>query len=392
MRNFSSVDRSYLAKKAVIILIVFLSFHFIADILDKLVKVYGIEIFKANRYLKLLFLGIIAMISLVYYYTKISTLAKNWKTVLVVCVILLYFIKSYYFNFFETFFRYLFWLILIPFFYFLKQCGDAQYFIDKVYLLFKYVIIINVLAVLIGLVSNEQFFLTYYARFGYSGILLNQMQLPYFYLAALFVFCNKNKMIFVFITILLSLLSGVKSIYLGIVLFFVFKWFYFDANRFLFITKLKLSIAIILVFSIFLFFLFRTQLFSFVIDKYGIISAIFSLRDLNLVNLLNEINTDNFSVFIGAIGDIPYRTEFGFFDVFFFFGLIGFIFYAWLLKKIFISFVNNKLALSYFIINFIIVAFAGNFFYFPINCLFFSVTLLFLNKNLVNESTSVKKV
>jgi len=384
MHNFTSFNRSNLAKNAIIILIVFLYFHFLADILDKLVQVYDIEIFKANRFLKLLFVIISSMFSLVYFYPNFDKLVKNRNTIIVVCIVLLYLIKSYYFNVFETFIRYLFGVILLPFFYFLKQEGGAKYFIDKVYLLFKYIIIINVLAVLIGIVSNEQFFLTYYNRFGYSGILLNQMQLPYFYLAALFVFYNKNNVTFVVITILLGFLSGVKSIYLGIVLFFMFKWFYFDANRFQFKTKLKLLISIILVSLVSLFFLFRTQVFANVINKHGVISAIVSLRDINLKNLLNEINTNNFSFFVGVIGDIPYRTEFGFFDIFFFFGLIGVVFYYWILKNMYKTYINNKLVRSYFVINFIIVALAGNFFYFPINFLFFLITLLFLNKNASN--------
>jgi len=210
------------------------------------------------------------------------------------------------------------------------------------------------------------------------------MQLPYFYLAALFVFYNKNNVTFVVITILLGFLSGVKSIYLGIVLFFMFKWFYFDANRFQFKTKLKLLISIILVSLVSLFFLFRTQVFANVINKHGVISAIVSLRDINLKNLLNEINTNNFSFFVGVIGDIPYRTEFGFFDIFFFFGLIGVVFYYWILKNMYKTYINNELVRSYFVINFIIVALAGNFFYFPINFLFFLITLLFLNKNASN--------
>jgi hypothetical protein len=354
----------------------FIALHFFADFLCKLNHVYNLNFPQYNRILKGVFLCL-SLICSIYFSLK----EKKINPFLFFTLIFsLFFLKIVFLGNMETFIRYFFWIGTLPFFFVLYKLKESHNnFISKTYNLFRIIILLNVISIIIALTFKLNFSLTYdSSRFGYNGFLLNQMQTPYFYLAALFLFQKKRDNLFLIITIVLSVLSGVKAIYLGLFLFFLLRIVFFNKRSVSFKKQAVLIGIVTLVFVGGLYILLQSRIFSDLVSKHGIITALTSTRNFNLIAIVNEINSQNFNFFIGSISLTSYRSEFGIIDVFLFFGFLGITYYFFLLRYLYLVYANNKLAISYFLINFIVVIFAGNFFYFPFNCILFTIGILFI--------------
>lgn len=380
--NFPYLDKVLFVKINSIIYVVgiFFILHFLFDFINKLDYTYGLNFPKFNRILKGILLGFSIIVSC-YFALAIQKNIKKQIFILYALAFILFGLKVVSFGNFETFIRYSFFIGILPLFSIVNSYPSVyEKYNLRIYSIFKVISIINFLAILTGFFLQLDIFSTYHiSRFGFIGLIMNQMQAPYFYISALFIF-YRNKNITLLILIIISILfSGVKAAYFGLFIFLLFFVNYFGGLNKNYLKRISYTIVLSIIFTTILYFILQTSVFRKIINDEGIISAVFSFRDINLSNILNAINSENFNFFFGTISLDSYRSEFGFLDIFFFFGLFGLLFYGLLLKELFIQFVNNKLAFSYYMITFIIVALAGNFFYFPFNGFIFITTLIFLS-------------
>lgn len=252
----------------------------------------------------------------------------------------------------------------------------------------KCIVYINLFFILCGLVTDLQFYQTYYGRFGYNGLLLTAMQSTYFYISAIFIAIKAKDKLFLVVSIISSLLVGTK-ILLG---FLVLIGFYLALVK-IKNTKLRISvlIALLSVFIIIFFVFFNQKIFQDIIINKGVLTAVFSHRNNLLISTWNNLSDINFNIISGGINLENYRVEMGIIDVLMYFGVLGlivfFVFFGFLKN----SFVKSNLSLFYFVVVLVFLVVGGNFLYYPINCFIFLVTLKLLsikeeNRGFMNQS------
>lgn len=357
----------------------FLILSFAFDFIDKIEIFYRIDFIKFNKYIKL----VILIYALTFIIIHIKYLIIHLKfvlyTYLVLSIILL--IKINHFEtYFDEYIRYAFIFFLFPllsFIFFQSKQNNLNY---KLYILLKYFIVLNSIAIILGMLLDIYVFKTYKGeRFGYNGFILSQGITPYIYLFATAIFYSFRNYFMIFLTLILAIISGVKGAYFA---------------EFLFITLLVLSnntlskkykaiIAIILslLFGFLIFALLSLSPFKELINSKGLLSAIFSLRSDNLLELFNEITIKNFNVFVGATGITPIRLELQIIDVLLTFGAIGIVAFCYFYGMVFIKFIKENTSKAVFITAILLSLLSGNLFYIPLASLLFILTLFSLNEN-----------
>ncbi len=256
--------------------------------------------------------------------------------------------------------------------------------------------VVNV-SVILGFITNWPILRTYdfHPRFGYMGIIQKSITASYFYCGAIFFAYQKyhqslNWYLFFISTLFCSLLIGTKSVYLFVAMFSVYLFIkhqlYKNKNTYV------IGGISILLFSFFyerLFIFIKTKFFVLyeVYEQYGIVTAIFSLRDLifkdNILHYKEKWSIVNY--LFGGIDVQQHLFEMSFFDLFVFFGLLGTLLYSFLFFKFIYSFFNipKKSAANFFLISIVIISsISGQFFLnnSVITC-FFIVILLINHKN-----------
>tara|TARA_R110002096_G_scaffold360605_1_gene553563 strand:- start:259 stop:1425 length:1167 start_codon:yes stop_codon:yes gene_type:complete len=358
-------------------IILFLILGILADFIDKIDILYQLNLPKTNKYLKLFFLVYSLLAVAIYKFEDKSI--KHKLIFIPACFFFVFFIKAYYISEIPALVKNFFLIGTVPFFYIVKNQNLIKL---QSYLLpvLKVITGINFLAILVGLIFDFQLFHTYSGnRFGFNGLLLNQVQPTYFYTSLLFVFYKKSN-IFLLICIFCGLVLGTKAFY-GV--FFLFSFIVaYDILKENSLANKKKAIAIVSISSIIallaLYLLLSSNLFSNIIFEKGLVTAFFSYRNIYLLEIINGLNSDNFNLLFGTISLPDYRSEFSFIDIVLFLGVLGLIFYVIMLKNIFRIFVNNRIGKSYFILILLIACFSGNFFSFPFNGFMFMLTLLYL--------------
>ena len=125
-----------------------------------------------------------------------------------------------------------------------------------------------------------------------------------------------------------------------------------------------LTIASLFIVGIYFFF-FQYGIFNEIRRKEGLLSSIFSFRDdLFLEQTLPfiERNWTWPNYLFGGISDLATRSQMGFIDVFYFWGILGGSVYLYLYYKTFKTFPLNKILL-YMLLSLVLMVFlAGNFF------------------------------
>ena len=152
--------------------------------MDKIEIFYDIDFIKFNRILKAIFL----IYSIIFILSHVKYVQENLKALSVIIVLLsiIYVFKN---NFSERYFfeylRYIFALIVFPLLHYTYVNKDQGLFI-YLYKFFKWLICINVVLILIGILFEVKVFQTYQydGRFGYNGFILSQGFTPFFYLCA----------------------------------------------------------------------------------------------------------------------------------------------------------------------------------------------------------------
>lgn len=216
---------------------------------------------------------------------------------------------------------------------------------------YLYFIAINSFFIIVGYIFDINLFKTYYwagNRFGFQGLLLYHSEVGYLYFMALFLgyyFYKINKSVLSTLILLLTLsgvfLIGTKKAFFLALIFVLY--FFIDNFKLLKQKKIYYIIAPIFL-SIFVIrralidvFSKQFELFAKIYKEDGFWSSFMSYRNVllqkNFLPCIQEKwNLTNF-VFGGPIFS-NYRVELELFDLFLFFGLIGFISYIVFFKNI----------------------------------------------------------
>ena len=105
--------------------------------------------------------------------------------------------------------------------------------------------------------------------------------------------------------------------------------------------------------------------FNNVRNKNGLLTAILSYRDKLLINETIPFIDNNWLIvnyFFGGINDISTRSQMGFLDLFYFFGLIGTTIYLYSFRCWFFNFKLSRINIYFILILFFITFLSGNFF------------------------------
>lgn len=278
--------------------------------------------------------------------------------------------------------RYLFLFLFVPFF--INTKGFLKERIINTLLVFA---IINTGLIFLGSLLDINLFKSYpnSLRFGYNGLLPIQGIGAYFYIFIITIVYYrymkfKKDKLRLLLFIFGSLFLGTKAIYLYLfLLFFVHVHFYFN-NTYFKIGAALSSLGLIAVFwNKILELSLKYISFSFVYEKYGLITYLTSTRDLLLEKAYNYIilNWKWINYLVGGINYKKIRVEFEPVDIFLFFGLIGVFTYTRYINCFF--FKKDNMLLNGLLLIVILVSFlAGNLFSSITNSLFFAITFLYI--------------
>lgn len=261
---------------------------------------------------------------------------------------------------------------------------------EKIYSLITKIFILNTVFILIGVIFNISIFKSFPTmsyRFGYNGVFMAGNEASYVIICGLSFFYYKcvyektNSRLFFFF-LLGAMLSGMKAVYIFIILLSAFHLF----------SKMKLKqiikyigfiLAPALLFTIYYiqsqYFIKHTAFFQRAYQDHGLFYMLVSGRNTIMEKegsiILSQWTPINY--FIGGQQISKYIMEMSFFDLFFFFGLAGsvlylILFYHLLMKglmkyKFFIFFFFALLSLAFF---------GGHFFKSPTLAMYFSLIVI----------------
>lgn len=253
---------------------------------------------------------------------------------------------------------------------------------ESLFNIFEWLLVFNSALIFIGFILGVEAFKTYDGlRFGYNGLFLTSSTGSYVYLVGLFYFLLKRKLDFktIFITAS-SLLIGTKAVYLTLLIISVYLIFILVRRKFRYwLLGIVLFLGILFAYI----FLYRYGIFREIIQEKGLLSALLSFRnDLFMEDVLPFIqeNWKGVHYFIGGLCDIRSRSEMGFIDIVYLFGFLGGAFYLYLYYKSYFTFKFNLSTKVFVTTMIVLVALAGNFFYYatiPIYLLIYRERLLY---------------
>ncbi|WP_034042345.1 O-antigen polymerase [Wocania ichthyoenteri] len=243
--------------------------------------------------------------------------------------------------------------------------------IKKAIFLIEYIYIFNASLMIIAVFFDIDFFKRYSdARFGYTGFFsrdsisyLSCLMIFYYHYLLMKKWSYKNFLLFA-LAIFIGLITGTKSIYLFLILFFIY----------LLITKEKRMkpIIVFIVFAIAIFcstnaFKKTYSLFYRIYEENGLVNSITSHRSELLNNIISGNSFyENLKLFL--FGGIDYsairRPEMELFDLIFYFGifatiLIYYFYYKYLYVKFYCK-ENKFILLTFFIMAFFVSNFIHN--------------------------------
>jgi len=359
-----------------------LSFGF--DFMDKIEIFYDIDFIKFNRIIKAIFL----VFSIIFILTHVKYVQENLKVLSFIIVLLsiVYVSKN---NFSELYFfeylRYIFALLVFPLLHYTYIHKDQGLF-EKLYKFFKWLILINAVLILIGILFEVKVFQTYQfdGRFGYNGLILSQGFTPFFYLCATTVFwvCRDKKMLL--LLLVLCTLSGLKGVYFAE--FLILSLLVLSSQKFNKYFKTITFSILLIIFVTLLVRLLLTPMFVKVFESKGLLSAIFSYRTDNVLEVFSQLNQANFNIIIGALETEVVRLEMQLFDVILFFGLTGLVAYIFFLCLLYKNIVKGRVAKVFFITILALSVLSGNLLYIPLSSILMFLLLIALHNNLNTAS------
>lgn len=249
--------------------------------------------------------------------------------------------------------KYLCIILIIGFF---EQLKNKDKIIKKSISIFKLIISINTIFIILGIVFSISFFQSFSKspdRFGCQGLLALVGESIYYYLIAIAI-CYKEylktkqplQLIFV---ILGAILLGKKALFIFLFLFLLIHLWKIKKKWLLFLPITFSLLSIIFYKQLILTITKFSPFWEGVHEKFGIVSLIFSTRDIMFYECLEFIKNEwaIFNYFFGGGDFFETRSEFGFFDVFLNFGLVGFTTYLFFLKD---TFLDNQKRVNLFVL------------------------------------------
>ena len=236
---------------------------------------------------------------------------------------------------------------------------------------FALIMLFNAVLIFVGFAFDINFLSTYIYRFGYNGLFVTSAASSYAYIIFFIYAYYKHKNISswteIIITIVIlcsSLLVGTKAIYLS--LFLIFTLAFAISNKLsIQVKSIFISLLLVTATSLFYYYFYLTGDFNLIREEKGLLSSILSFRNDLLIEVTLPYIKENWSILnylFGGVSDFNTRSQLGFIDVFYFWGIIGGIFYFYVFTKFFFSF-QIKLENALFVgILSLIVLLAGNFF------------------------------
>lgn len=267
-------------------------------------------------------------------------------------------------------------------------------FIEIISLLER-IFIFNSVCVILGFLFSIELFRTYLDqpyRYGYSGFIPAQNEATLFFMLGIVYFYHKTFILrqpanrFWMVTIS-ALLVGTKGIYAFVVLLVIY---HFISN---YGIKAKLLTALILMISTVSIFQFlktdsAATILAYFISKAeetGTAEMLLSGRGSSFVSKSNEI-TNNWSFInylIGGQDQTRFLVEMDFFDLFFFFGILGAIIYLMLYFYSLFRLKRRNLYKIFFVSSFFILAFfGGHFFYSTTNALYLCLVAMQIDSHI----------
>ncbi len=238
-------------------------------------------------------------------------------------------------------------------------------------------VLLNFVFILLGFLFNIHVFETYYGeRFGYNGIFKSTAIASYFYMVALIYYLisiQKTNLTYLLISVIIvsSVFVGSKTLiaFIGITGIVILGRFVALkqklVGRSIFYVLYTLIISILGFYSLKLYITLNSTLKN-VLLKDGILSTIFSYRDVHLNEALTNIE-EHFGALnylFGGASLVQRLPELAIVDLFISFGFIGLIAYILFVKYNFPK-INNNLAISLFLIIGVMIVLRGNFLYYP---------------------------
>ena len=235
---------------------------------------------------------------------------------------------------------------------------------------FEYLLLFNALLVLIGLLGEINLFQSYIGgRFGYNGLFLNTSSSSYIFAIAIFYLLLRYKEHFLtnwksVLIIVSALLSGTKIVFLPLVGALVIYIFYYLKLS----NKVKWTLSFISIISFVLGFylmFFKFGIFGKLTAQQGIGTAIFSFRNDVLQDVTFPFIQEHWkwpNYLFGGINDLATRSQMGFFDLFYYWGILGGLVFMFVYTKNFIVFSIDKIVGTMLFTFALIIFLAGNFF------------------------------
>lgn len=269
--------------------------------------------------------------------------------------------------------RYIFILLIFIYTSTLKELDRYYPLLQK---FFEVFIIFNSVLIILAVVFEIPFLRTYRGeRFGYDGLIIRSGAASYIYWIALYylthqcIVLKKKKYASLILVCIASFLIGTKSIFIGY--FFILLYFFIRENWY---RKTWLTILLALSLVALLYFFkplveYASSLsttFGCVYEDHGITGVMFSMRDIHLMDELLPFVQSNWSwrnYLFGGGYDMHWRSQFGVFDLLYFFGIIGTIVYFLIFWRLFVTFKLNLYSKVFIVGTFVMMAFAANFFY-----------------------------
>lgn len=390
----TAINRYEIQIKTILLSVVisFLLLLFFSDGLSKYFTVIGDDFTRISLIARLLFETFI--IGYLLYYLNRVTL--NYMAIL--GILFLFFINGQLLignlnNLYETFITYNKYIYLFLVYLFFKAFLNKENS-KKVYNIMTSIFILNILAIFLGFIFELPYFESFHNmdhRPGYNGVFIagNESSFVLICMISFFyfrVFYENNSKLLLFIAIIASLLSGMKAVYIFLVLLGLFHFF----NR----AKLKNILFLSPLFLIALYFIVNylqsehfynlIEFFMVTLEEKGFFYMIISGRNTIVANegaMILE-NWTFLNYLIGGQNIVQFIMEMDFFDLFFFFGLLGMILYLGLFYQ---SFMKGLMQYKFFIFFFFtlltLAFFGGHFFKSPTTALYFTLVVLYFQNS-----------
>jgi hypothetical protein len=276
---------------------------------------------------------------------------------------------------------------------------------SKLFKLYEYFFLFNLIIVFLSFLFDIEFFKSYHHpdRFGYSGLIYRPNQISYISILFILIYYYKNQIlknknrIILFVTIGVSLLIGTKRIYLFLLLLFFFHLFRIRKN----LNIKSLFIFIISASGLYFFrekitelFISKFALFIRIYEQNGLWASVLSYRNDTLAETYNDQISPNWNFFNYIFGGVDFtiiRPEMDVIDIFFYFGLCGFIAYFIFIKNVLKPLNTNNLFIRFSLITMLLIAFVSSGFFNSSNIPFiFFIALFYLNElTLKSKNTSL---